>query len=91
MKADKAEIHKLDTLIKEMSIEKNETILMKLDIEGMKIESIKGATGFIRYYSKITFIIENKHSSKNHMKDVLSEIKVFEFGVVDEFNMNAKE
>jgi len=89
--ADKAEIRKLDNLMKEMRIEQDEPILLKLDIEGMEPEAIRGATGFLRHYPKITLIIEDKHSGKNPIKDTLAEIAVFEFGVVDEFNIVAKK
>ena len=89
--AGKVEIRKLDTLIKEMHIDQKETILLKLDIEGMEAEAIRGAYEFLKYYPNITLIIEDKHSGRKPINDALAEIAVFEFGEVDEFNMYAKK
>jgi FkbM family methyltransferase len=88
---EKAEIRKLDTLMEEMAIDQNERIFIKLDVEGMEAEAIRGATAFIRKYPKLTFIIEDKHSGQSPIKNALSEIAVFEFGKVDRFNMYARK
>ncbi|MEI8112093.1 MAG: FkbM family methyltransferase [Bacteroidia bacterium] len=86
-----AEIRKLDSMIADLAIDPDESIFMKLDIEGMEAEGIRGATEFIRKYPKLTLIIEDKHSGKNPIRDALNEIAVFEYGPVDEFNMYAKK
>ena len=88
---EKAEIRKLDTLIGEMAIEQNEHILIKLDVEGMEAEVIRGAFNFILYYPYVTFIIEDVHSSQERIKDALSDTALFEFGKVDQLNMYAKK
>ena len=88
---EKAEIRKLDTLMNEMAIDKNEHIFVKLDVEGMEAEVIRGAFNFIMYYSNITFIVEEKHSGQLPIIDTFNDIALFEFGEVDEFNMYAKK
>jgi len=88
---DKAEIRKLDTLMDEMAIDQNEKIFIKLDVEGMETEAIRGAFNFIMYYPNITFIVEEKHSGQFPIQDTFSDIALFEFGKVDELNIYAKK
>lgn len=88
---EKAEIRKLDTLMEEMAIDQNELIFIKLDVEGMETEVIRGAFNFITYYPHITFIVEEKHSGQFPIQDTFSDIALFEFGKVDELNIYAKK
>jgi FkbM family methyltransferase len=90
-KQNKAQITKLDLLMPEMAIEKNEYIIIKLDVEGMEAEAIRGGAEFLRYYPNITLIIEDIHSGQESIKKALNEIAVFEFGKVDFLNMYAKK
>ncbi len=89
--SEKAEIRKLDSLMDEMAIDKSEHILIKLDVEGMETEAIRGASQFIVNYPHLTFIIEDKHSGEYPIQDTLSDIALFEFGKVDELNLYAKK
>jgi FkbM family methyltransferase len=88
---NKTEIRKLDTLMNEMKIDKNEHIFIKLDVEGMEAEAIRGGFNFIMYYPNITLIVEDKHSGQFPITDALNDIAVFEFGKVDEMNIYAKK
>jgi FkbM family methyltransferase len=88
---EKAEIRKLDSLMEEMAIAPSEHIFIKLDVEGMETEAIRGAFNFITYYPHITFIVEEKHSGQFPIQDTLSDIALFEFGKVDELNIYAKK
>jgi len=85
-----AEIRKLDSIIPDLAIHTDEYIFMKLDIEGMEAEAIRGAAEFIKKYVNLTLIIEDKHTGQTPIKDALSEIAAFEFGRVDEYNIYAK-
>jgi len=85
------ELRTFDSMLPELGISKDDKILFKLDVEGMEIESLQGAADFIRQYPHITFIIEDKFSGKDPIKDTLSSLAVFEFGVVDEFNIFARK
>lgn len=88
---NKAEIRKLDSLMKEMGIALTERIFFKLDVEGMEAEAIMGAFNFIQEYPNITLIIEEKHTGKLPIQDTLKDIALFEFGKVDEYNIYAKK
>lgn len=86
-----AEIRTFDSLLPEMNISIEDNILFKLDVEGMEIEAILGASNFIRHYPNITFVMEDKHTGQYPIKDTLNKIASFEFGAVDEFNVFARK
>jgi FkbM family methyltransferase len=88
---NRAQITKLDWLMLEMGIGQDESIFIKLDVEGMEVEAIRGAAIFLKYYPKITLIIEDVHSGQEAIKKALNEIAIFEFGKVDYLNMYAKK
>lgn len=90
-KRNKAQITKLDTLMPKLKIEQHEGIILKLDVEGMEAEAIRGATNFLQYYQNITLIMEDAHSGQEPIKQALNKIAVFEFGKVDFLNMYAKK
>lgn len=85
------EIRTFDSLLPEMNLSNEDHILFKLDVEGMEVEAIIGATEFIRLYPNITFVIEDKHTGVDPIKETLSQIASFEFGKVDAFNIYAKK
>jgi FkbM family methyltransferase len=85
------EIRTFDSLLPQLNLDKNDRILFKLDIEGMEAEAIRGARDFITNYPNITFVLEDKHSGDIPIKQALSEITDFEFGIVDDFNIFAKK
>lgn len=74
-----------------MAIDTNQHIFIKLDVEGMKSEDIRGAFKLIIHYPNITFIVEDKHSGQFPVTDTFSDIALFEFGKVDEMNIDAKK
>ena len=86
-----AVIRSFDSILPDLGINTDDRILFKLDVEGMETEALRGATGFIKNYPHITFVIEDKHSVKASIKETLSSIALFEFGRVDEFNIFAKK
>lgn len=85
------QIRTFDSLLPEMNLSNEDHILFKLDVEGMEVEAIIGATEFIRLYPNITFVIEDKHTGVDPIKETLSQIASFEFGKVDAFNIYAKK
>lgn len=85
------EIRTFDSFLEELNLGKEQNILFKLDIEGMEAEAIQGAEYFIRDYPNITFIIEDKHTGKDSIEEILCKFATFEFGLVDEFNIYAKK
>jgi FkbM family methyltransferase len=86
-----AEIRTFDTVLPDLGINTDDRILFKLDVEGMETEALRGAADFILDYPNITFVIEDKHSGKDSIKEILSSMALFEFGTVDEYNIFAKK
>jgi len=86
-----AEIRTFDSLLPELNIDKEENILIKLDLEGMEIEAIRGASNFLRDYPNIMIVIEDKHTGQIPIKGVLNQLASFEFEVVDNYNFCAKK
>ena len=84
-------IRTLDSLLPKLGLKAEDRILVKLDVEGMEPDAIRGAAGFIRNFRNITFVAEGKHSGNNVIKKELQEIAGFEFGIVDDFNIYAKK
>jgi FkbM family methyltransferase len=87
----KVEIRSFDSILNLLAIPREERILIKLDIEGMEPDAIRGAKNFILEYPNITFVIEDKHIGEESIRMALNEIASFEYGVVDEFNIFAKK
>lgn len=86
-----AEIRTFDSILQNLDISLNERILFKLDVEGMEPEALRGAKDFIQRYPFVTFVVEDKHSGKDSIRDVLNSFAPFEYGRVDEFNIFAKK
>ncbi len=87
----KVEIRTFDSVYQSLGIKKEDRIIFKLDVEGMEPEVLRGAEKFIREFPNLTFILENKHSGKDSIKNTLNKIASFEFGIVDAFNIHAKK
>ncbi len=85
------EIRTFDSLLPELKIGIDEYILFKLDVEGMEFEAIQGASWFISTYPHLLIIFEEKHSEKETIFSFLNELAIFEYGIVDEFNVYAKK
>jgi FkbM family methyltransferase len=85
------DIRTLDSVFNSMEIKTSESILVKLDIEGMEAEAIRGAKNFILQYPSLIFVIEDKHIGEETIKNELNKIARFEYGIVDEFNIFAKK
>jgi FkbM family methyltransferase len=86
-----SEIRTFDDVLPQLKLKKEDRILFKLDVEGMEIEAINGATNFIRNFPYLTFILEDKHSGKGNIIETLSAIAGFEFGTVDKYNIFARK
>jgi FkbM family methyltransferase len=65
-----------------------DTILMKIDVEGMELSVIKGAANFLKEFPEIIMVVETIHSGKENIKNELLKIdKRFNFVEVDDLNM----
>ncbi len=85
------DISTFDSLYPTLGLNKEDRILFKLDIEGMEPMALAGAEKFIREFPNLTFVMEDKHSGELSIKDALNRFAIFEYGIVDEFNMFAKK
>lgn len=87
----KFEINALDDVFEGFNLNPKTKILVKIDVEGMEVEMIKGAQKFFQYFDDITLIIEEKLSGESIIRDTLNEICKFEYGHVDNFNIYARK
>ncbi|MFN8135750.1 MAG: FkbM family methyltransferase, partial [Bacteroidales bacterium] len=85
------DIRTFDSLLPELNLNTDEKILFKLDVEGMEPEALEGCTRFIQQYPDIMFVMEEKHAGQDRIKSILNKIAVFEYGIVDEFNIYARK
>jgi FkbM family methyltransferase len=88
---EKFEINSLDDVFEGFGLNKDTKILVKIDVEGMEVEMIKGAKKFFQYFNDITLIIEEKLSGESDIRNSLNEICDFEYGHVDNFNIYARK
>jgi FkbM family methyltransferase len=85
------DIRTFDSCLDKLGLHPNDKIMVKLDVEKMEPEAIKGSMEFIRKYNFITFVIEEKHSGAARIRQTLLDIADFEFGIVDEYNIFARK
>lgn len=85
------EIKRLDDIYKSLNIGKDEKVFMKIDVEGMELDVVNGATEFITSYPNLLLIIETIHSGKENIQKALTELCKFEFIEIDDLNMAAKK
>jgi FkbM family methyltransferase len=83
--------HSFDYLLPQLEILPSDRILFKLDVEGMESEAIRGATEFIKNHNEMLFIIEDKLSGDENIRETLSRIANFEFGFIDDYNIFARK
>ncbi len=81
----------LDSLMDQMDLKKEETIFIKIDVEGMEEQVLRGARKFLQTYPNIIMVMESKHSGREKLAKILNEIAEFEILEVDELNMGARK
>lgn len=87
----KFEIQAMDNIFRSLNLNPETKILMKIDVEGMEVEMLKGAENFFRYFNNVTLIIEEKISGESEIIKTLNSICHFEYGHVDKYNIYAKK
>jgi len=81
----------LDSIMDELNIKIDDRIFIKIDVEGMEENVIKGAEKFIKKYPNLLFVIESIHSGEENLTKLLNSFANFESMEVDELNMGAKK
>lgn len=87
----KVEIKTMDEVYGALDLAPSTRVLMKIDVEGMEVEMLKGAERFIRHFDNITLIIEEKVTGGQRIMQTLNAFGKFEYGAVDSYNMYAKK
>lgn len=85
----KVEIRKLDAIAPELKLNQDKPILIKIDVEGMEADVLRGAAQFLQSCKDVMIILEDTHSGNTPIKKTLAEIGDFETGRVDNLNMFA--
>jgi len=85
------EIRKFDSMLPLLNLKTTDRIMIKLDVENMEPEAIRGAAEFIIKFPNIIIVAEDKHSGDDIIKAELMKIAPFEFGIVDSYNIYAKK
>ncbi|MFK5856525.1 MAG: FkbM family methyltransferase [Bacteroidota bacterium] len=80
-----------DELFSEINVKKEDKIFVKIDVEGMEPNVIKGASKFIKDHPNLLIVLESIHSGRSDIKKLLSSICEFEFLEVDDLNMAARK
>ena len=90
-KTEKIEINALDDRISELGLRPDQKILIKIDIEGMELDMLRGASNFLKTFPHLVLIIEEKFSGESNIRKGLSEIADFDYGKIDEYNIYARK
>lgn len=80
----------LDDLIPELGLKKEDRILIKIDVEGMEANVLRGAKKFFETYPNLIITLESVHSGGDNLVKILEEYGTFEFFEIDDLNMAAK-
>lgn len=86
---DLGKIQPLDELKTELPLNKKDKVLMKLDVEGMEAEVIKGASQFIKDCNALILIIESSISDKESLIEILNTLGNFTYHPIDRHNFAA--
>lgn len=85
-KTPNVHIETFDALSYKFNINKNDRIIFKLDVEGMEVEAIQGATAFIKSCSNLRIIYEHFLSDGYRNDKVLQSITNFNITDIDKVN-----
>jgi FkbM family methyltransferase len=85
------EMRTFDSVFHDLSISETDRVLIKLDVEGMEPEAIKGSANFLKTHPSHTLIIEDKHSTVVSIIKSLGKPGSYNFGKIDEFNIFAEK
>ena len=84
-----AQILPLDSLTAKVPLNTTDRVLIKLDVEGMESEALKGAAHFIQNCAQLMIIIESSISDQASLKQLINQWGEFSYHQVDEHNFAA--
>jgi FkbM family methyltransferase len=84
-------VKNLDSIYHEFGIDKQDRILLKMDMEGMEAEAVIGGKDFFGHFDKITVAAEAKHTGEDEIIKSLNKVAKFEYGEIDKFNIWARK
>lgn len=82
-------IKKLDAILSESELSNDKRVILKMDVEGMEVDVLKGGSNLIRRLSDLRIIYEHSFSGADEIKNKLLTLGEFEFKHLDEFNVMA--
>jgi FkbM family methyltransferase len=78
--------YKLDEIIAPITINKDKTTFVKLDVEGMELDALEGATELITTTPKLQIIYEHTSVGDRTIRTFLDKWAEFEYRDLDEVN-----
>ena len=87
----KVDIYTLDSVISKLNLNKNDKILIKVDVEGMEKQVFEGAQNFLKTFTDFLLIFETVHSDIKEIKDLLNKNAKLNYLLVDYLNIAAKK
>ncbi len=87
----KVKLVRLDDMIEVLNIPIEKRILIKIDVEGMELQVLKGAQKFIQKYPNLVITLESVHSGEENIKELLNSIASFEYGTIDRLNIATRK
>lgn len=87
----KVDIYTLDSVISKLNLNKNDKILIKVDVEGMEKQVFEGAQYFLKTFTDFLLIFETVHSDIKEIKDLLNKNAKLNYLPVDYLNIAAKK
>lgn len=85
------EVDTLDNIMDELNIDPAKKIIIKIDVEGMEIDVLRGATKFLKKYPNLLLVMESIHCGKDILTKELQNIYPFEILPVNALNMAARK
>lgn len=83
------QIERLDDLLPQLPCGPEHRVIMKLDVEGMEVEVLQGASEFIRKAKGIALVMEKTFSGEENIRNFLAGLGRFTYQDIDEVNMVA--
>ena len=88
-KEGNVKIEVMDKILKESVVPDDSKVIMKLDVEGMEVEVLKGATEFLRRISDLKVIFEHSFAGTDEVKSFLDTTGTYEYKYLDKYNIMA--